>query len=80
MRTVYLIQSVEYPEQTYIGTAPDFNRRLKQHNAGRSPHTIKYAPWEFVEVIQFADKRKVNAFERYLKTGSGRTFAKKHFW
>jgi hypothetical protein len=28
----------------------------------------------------FTDKRKAVAFEKYLKSGAGRAFAKKRFW
>lgn len=79
MTTVYLIRSMSYPSQAYIGVTSDLKRRLKEHSAGHSPHTSKFAPWELVVAIRFAEERKANAFERYLKTGSGRAFAKKHF-
>ena len=53
--------------------------RLKKHNAGGSPHTSKYGPWCLETSIGFSDKSKAAEFERYLKTGSGFAFAKKHF-
>jgi hypothetical protein len=33
-----------------------------------------------VVVIRFEDDAKAEAFERYLKFGSGHAFAAKHFW
>jgi hypothetical protein len=33
-----------------------------------------------VAAIHFADATKAAEFERYLKTGSGFSFAKRHFW
>jgi len=80
MRIVYLIRSMSHPEQTYVGITGDLSERLKAHNTGRSPHTSKYAPWELAATVQFADASKANAFERYLKSGSGRAFANRHFW
>ena len=80
MRTVYLIHSLSQPGQTYIGVTSDLDHRLAQHNAGTSSRTSRIGPWELCAAIQFADTRKANAFERYLKTGSGRAFAKRHFW
>ena len=80
MRTVYLIRSQRQPEQIYIGVTSNLDTRLADHNAGRSPHTSKYLPWDLVLAIQFSDPRKANAFERYLKSGSGRAFANRHFW
>jgi hypothetical protein len=35
-------------------------------------------PWELDVLIQFSDERRAMAFERYLKSGSGVAFAKRH--
>ncbi len=64
----------------YVGSTSDPVARLEAHNAGRSPHTSKFTPWEQVMAIEFSDTRKANTFERYLKPGSGRAFANRHFW
>ena len=53
------------------------NRR--KHNAGEIPHTSKFKPWRIQTAIAFDSKDKAFAFERYLKSGSGREFAKKTF-
>jgi len=42
-----------------------------------SHHTAKFKPWRLVTYVAFSDKAKAVAFERYLKTASGRAFAKK---
>jgi putative endonuclease len=52
-------------------------RRLPEHNAGKSTHTAKFKPWELVWYCAFPDKYKALAFEKYLKSHSGRAFAKK---
>ncbi len=77
---VYLLRSINFPDKTYIGFTEDLKARMKAHNAGESKHTSKYAPWELVCYHAFADKRKAQEFEHYLKTGSGQAFAKKRFW
>ncbi|MGD9781802.1 MAG: GIY-YIG nuclease family protein [Kiritimatiellia bacterium] len=79
MWTVYIIRSLSRPEQRYIGLTTDLIARLATHNAGGSPHTSKYCPWELETAIAFKEQDKAAAFERYLKTGSGFAFAKKHF-
>jgi predicted GIY-YIG superfamily endonuclease len=53
--------------------------RLKQHNAGEVAHTAKYRPWKLKSYCAFDDRKKVFAFEKYLKSGCGRAFAKRHF-
>jgi putative endonuclease len=78
-RYVYMLQSIKYPEHYYVGMTEDLPERLKTHNARRVPHTSKFAPWRIETAIAFRDREKALAFERYLKSHSGRAFAKKHF-
>ena len=80
MRCVYLLGSVDHPERHYVGSTGDLKRRLAEHNAGKSPHTAKYAPWKVVVALWFEDATRAEAFERYLKQGSGYAFANRHFW
>jgi putative endonuclease len=55
-------------------------RSLRElHNAGEVPHTSKYGPWRIRTYFAFDDDDRAVAFERYLTSGSGRVFAKKHF-
>ncbi len=77
MKYVYLLQSVEFPDQTYVGLTDDLRSRFTAHNTGRAPHTAKYRPWRLVTYAAFSDERKAVEFERYLKSASGRAFAKK---
>jgi predicted GIY-YIG superfamily endonuclease len=80
MKYVYLLESVAKPGKKYIGITSDLNSRLKEHNAGKSPHTAKFKPWKVVVAIRFADNNRADAFEKYLKSGSGHAFAKRHLW
>ena len=74
---VYIIQSISDPAQFYTGLTADIDARLAAHNAGQSPHTAKYKPWRLLSSHFFADENDAIAFERYLKSGSGRAFAAK---
>jgi len=80
MHYVYLIQSIKNPEQKYIGNTVNLKQRLETHNSGGSIYTRKHRPWNLVMFLGFDDKLKATAFEKYLKTGSGRSFAKRRFW
>jgi putative endonuclease len=80
MRYVYLLQSESVIDQRYVGATSDLKRRLADHNAGKSPHTSKYAPWKLVAYVAFSDEQKAETFERYLKSGSGHAFARKRLW
>ncbi|MCF8468144.1 MAG: GIY-YIG nuclease family protein [Sneathiella sp.] len=79
MHYVYILQSIDFPEHFYVGLTIDLNKRLAQHNNGGSIHTNKFKPWKIQTIIRFDDASKAEAFEKYLKSGSGRAFAKKHF-
>jgi predicted GIY-YIG superfamily endonuclease len=63
----------------YVGSTGDVVARLADHNAGICAHTRKHRPWQSHVRIEFADEKHAVAFEKYLKTGSGRSFAKRHF-
>ena len=41
---VYIIRSIAFPDQDYIGATSDLKRRFKDHNTGRSTHTSKFLP------------------------------------
>ena len=79
MTYVYILRSIDFPDQIYIGCTTDLKQRLTTDNEGASPHTAKYRPWELVVFIRFEDNAKAWAFEKYLKSGSVRAFANKHF-
>ena len=78
-RFVYGLRSVADGRRYYVGLTSDVALRLTWHNAGRCPHTAKYRPWELVVSIEFRDEPRAIRFERWLKSGSGRAFAKRHF-
>ena len=79
LKFVYILQSVPEPENFYVGLTDDVDARLGRHNVGHVAHTSKFAPWRIKNTIGFADEQRAVEFERYLKSGSGRAFAKKHF-
>lgn len=72
--------SVSDAEKRYVGVTSDLKARLSAHNDGRSPHTAKHLPWKLVTYIAFSDREQAEAFERYLKSGSGHAFARKRLW
>ncbi len=76
---VYVLQSQAQPDRHYVGLTEDLEARLAKHNGGQVAHTSKFIPWRIETAVSFQDKAKAIAFEKYLKTHSGRAFAKKHF-
>ena len=74
---VYLLKSESRPDRPYVGITTNLRARLTRHNAGRVRATAKHRPWRIETVIAFRSRDKALAFERYLKTHSGRSFAAK---
>jgi len=79
MYYVYILKSIDFPDNYYTGYTSDLKLRLEKHNNGEVPYTAKYKPWKIKTFIAFDKKEKATAFEKYLKTHSGRAFIKKHF-
>jgi predicted GIY-YIG superfamily endonuclease len=79
MHYVYILQAVNNPDRHYVGCTCELRDRLARHNAGEVKHTSKHVPWRLTTYIAFSDETKAFAFERYLKSGSGRAFAKGPF-
>lgn len=77
MQYVYILKSEGSEERFYVGVTADLRDRLKRHNAGEISHTSKCLPWVLKTYVAFSDRDKAFAFEKYLKSASGRAFAKK---
>ena len=77
---VYLIESLSVQGERYVGMTTDLKQRLQEHNAGKSSHTSKFRPWKLTTYIAFTDRIKAEAFEQYLKSGSGHAVASKCLW
>ena len=77
---VYLIKSVNFPDQKYIGHTDNLKERLETHNSGGSIYTKPYRPWVVAIYVAFQQEKTAIEFEKYLKSGAGRAFAKKRFW
>jgi putative endonuclease len=77
---VYLIESISTQGQRYVGVTADLKQRLQDHNSGKSIHTSKFKPWRLTTYIAFSNRANAEAFERYLKSGSGHAFANKRLW
>ncbi len=76
---VYILKSQGRSGRRYVGITRDLRSRLKVHNAGGSSHTAKFQPWGVESYVAFSNEQKAREFERYLKSGSGREFARRHF-
>jgi predicted GIY-YIG superfamily endonuclease len=76
---VYILVSKSDESRHYTGLTRDLESRLKAHNGGNVSHTAKSRPWQIETAVAFRSRKKAVAFEKYLKSHSGRAFATKHF-
>jgi predicted GIY-YIG superfamily endonuclease len=76
---VYILVSEADEERHYAGLTEDLASRVRAHNNGQVRHTSKYRPWRVETAVAFRSPEKAAKFERYLKSHSGRAFARKHF-
>jgi putative endonuclease len=77
MHVVYILKCID--EKPYTGCTENLEERLGRHMNGYVPATKNRLPVQLITHIVFNDKYKAFEFEKYLKSGSGRAFIKKHF-
>jgi len=73
---VYLLKNLQ--GKHYVGQTEDLNMRLKEHNEGSVTATKNLRPWHIEWFCGFRDKKQAIQFEKYLKSGSGRSFRERH--
>jgi putative endonuclease len=76
---VYILVSKSDDTIHYTGVTRDLEARLTKHSRGACANTLKHRPWQIETAIAFKSERKARAFEKYLKSASGREFARRHF-
>jgi predicted GIY-YIG superfamily endonuclease len=76
---VYILRGEVDPNRHYVGATSDVDRRLEWHHHSPCGHTAEHRPWLPVVAIEFPTEKEWLRFERYLKSGSGRAIANRHF-
>jgi putative endonuclease len=67
-------------EKYYVGKTNNLEDRLERHQKGQVSFTSTRLPFELMTYIAFDNEWKATVMEKYLKSGSGRSFAKRHFY
>ncbi len=76
MNYVYILKCKE--NKTYIGCCDNLKDRMLRHQKGYVPATKDRLPIKLITYFAFSNKHVAFNFEKYLKSGSGRAFMKKH--
>jgi len=61
----------------YKGHTDDLEKRLKQHNSGKSDYTSRKGSWKIVYYEEFITREEAIKREKYFKSAAGRRFIKK---
>lgn len=75
---MYFVYSLKCKDGYYVGCTGDMSDRLERHQKSQVIATRNRLPVSLEFYMAFKDKNKAFQFERYLKSGSGRAFLKKH--
>lgn len=75
--TVYILRCSD--DKVYVGCTSDLAQRISKHESGMVEYTKSRLPVKVILVISFPERYKAYIFERYLKSGSGREFMRRHF-
>jgi len=64
----------------YTGCTNNLSERLQKHSSGEVLSTRNYLPVEIITYVSFSNNYLAFNFEKYLKSGSGRAFSKRHLY
>ena len=77
MYYAYVIESLADASYHYKGHCADLEKRLQEHNQGKTTSNKAYAPFKVVYSEAFNLREEAIKKEKYLKTAEGRRFLKK---
>ncbi len=58
----------------YVGMSQNVEKRVKEHNAGKTKSTKAYQPWLLIYTEAVENRYKAREREKYLKTTTGKNF------
>jgi predicted GIY-YIG superfamily endonuclease len=77
LRSVYFLSLAN--DDTYVGPTNDLRRRVESHQRGQVTSTRACLPATLKCDVAVETERQARELERYVKSGSGKAFAKKRF-
>jgi putative endonuclease len=75
---VYVIKS-KVDNRFYVGLTENVERRLKEHNGGKTRSTKPYVPWELCFFETFNTRSEARSREVYFKSGVGKEYIKRYW-
>ena len=75
MYYVYILYSGKFNRQ-YVGLTINVEKRLEEHNSGKTLSTKAFKPWIVVHIEEYESRKEARVREKYLKTAAGRRWRK----
>lgn len=75
---VYILEESNTIGSYYVGFTEDLRKRIADHKSGNTRST-QGREWQLKAYFAFRKEMIARNFEKYLKSGSGRAFCRKHF-
>ena len=79
MYYLYILKSKKN-NRTYVGISDDVQRRIKEHNQGKSIYTSRNRPWKLIHTEECITREEARKREKYYKSGAGRRFIEKRIY
>lgn len=76
MYFAYVLKSIEH-EYFYKGHCQDMEKRVRQHNSGKTESIKPFIPFRLVYFEEFETEKEAITREKYFKSAAGRRFLKK---
>jgi putative endonuclease len=74
---VYVLVSEIKGLRFYVGISENIDRRIAEHNSGKTKSTKGYIPWQLFFFEKHNSRKEARHREKYLKAGSGKELIKK---
>ena len=78
-KNMYYVYGLYCKDGYYVGCSDNLKERIERHQKGHVPATVDRRPIKLKFYFAIDEKYKAFEFEKYLKSGSGRVFIKRHF-
>lgn len=73
---VYILIS-EKGGRLYKGLSTDIDKRIKEHNSGKTKSTKAFIPWRLIYKEEYYTLEEAREREKFFKSGIGREYLKK---
>ena len=73
-----MIQSLK-DNRIYVGLTSNLERRIKEHNEGKTKSTMAFRPWKIIYTQECDNRLLARKREKYLKSGCGKEFLKQNY-